>query len=44
MNTTINLVLIVVAGYLVSLTVFRDTFIAKLREQGGLHKVVLAAG
>jgi hypothetical protein len=44
MNAAVNLVLLVVIGYLVSLSMFRDTSIAKLPDQGGLHKVVLAAG
>ncbi len=44
MNAAVNLVLIVLAGYLVSSTMFRDTSIAKLPEQGGLYKAVLAAG
>lgn len=44
MNAAINLTLIVVAVYLVSSTVFRDNSIAKLPEQGSLHKAVLAAG
>ncbi len=44
MNAAANLVLIVFAGYMVSITMLRDTSIAKLPEQGSLHKAVLAAG
>ncbi len=44
MNATVNLILIVFAVYLLSIAVFRDTSIAKLPEQGSLHKAVLAAG
>lgn len=44
MNAAVNLVLIVFIGFLVSSTMFRDTTIAKLPEQGGLYKAVLAAG
>lgn len=44
MNAAVNLVLIICAGYLVSSIMFRDTSIAKLPEQGSLHKTVLAAG
>jgi hypothetical protein len=43
-NFSVNLILVLVAGYLLSFTMFRDTSIAKLPEQGSLHKVVLAAG
>lgn len=43
-NISANLILVLLAGYLLSFTMFRDTSIAKLPEQGSLHKVVLAAG
>ncbi len=44
MNAAVNVVLIIFAGYLVSSIMLRDTSIAKLPEQGSLHKAVLAAG
>ena len=44
MNAAVNLILIVFAGFLVSSIMFRDTSIAKLPDQGSLHKAVLAAG
>lgn len=44
MNAAVNLLLIVFAVILLSTVMFRDTSIAKLPEQGSLHKAVLAAG
>lgn len=44
MNTALNIVLLLFAGYLVYMTLFKDTAIAKLPDQGNLHKATLAAG
>lgn len=44
MNGPLNFILLLVAGYLVCIMLFKDTTIAKLPEQGNLHKAVLAAG
>lgn len=44
MKATLNLILIVYAGYLVFNMFFKDTAIAKLPDQGNLHKATLAAG
>ncbi len=44
MNAAVNLLLILIIGYLVFTMLFKDKSIAKLPDQGGLHKATLAAG
>lgn len=40
----VNLCLLLIAGFWLSGMLFKDTSIAKLPEQGKLHKATLAAG